>query len=326
MPLLDVQDLSTRFETARGPVAAVDRLSFTVDAGETVAIVGESGSGKSVTAMSIMRLLATPPAHHSGQVLLDGTDLLALPDAAMRRVRGERIGMIFQEPMTALNPVLKVGFQVAEGLRLHRAMGRRAARDEAVRLLAEVGIPAPERRAGEYPHQLSGGMRQRVMIAMALACDPALLIADEPTTALDVTVQAQILDLVRDQRTRRGTAVILITHDLGVVADLADRVVILYAGRKVEEGTVRQIFESPRHPYTRGLLGATPRLGATGGKQRLVEIAGTVPILREPAQGCSFAPRCPAAIEPCGNSRPDLRCGGDRHLVACGRFTLPDAA
>jgi peptide/nickel transport system ATP-binding protein len=328
MALLEIDELGTRFETAHGPLTAVDRLSFSVNAGETVAIVGESGSGKSVTAMSIMRLLATPPARHSGAVRLDGIDLLTLPDHAMRHVRGERIGMIFQEPMTALNPVLTIGHQLTEGLKLHRGLGSGAAKAEAIRQLKNVGIPAPERRYGEYPHQLSGGMRQRVMIAMALACDPALLIADEPTTALDVTVQAQILDLIRRETARRGMAVILITHDLGVVADLADRVVILYAGRKVEEGTTRQIFTEPYHPYTKGLLGATPRLGSSlNGPRgsRLMEIAGNVPVMREPAAGCSFAPRCAHATDMCGDGPPSLR-GRDGHVVACGRFNLADCA
>jgi peptide/nickel transport system ATP-binding protein len=258
---------------------------------------------------------------HEGQVRFEGGDLLALAEPAMRALRGNRIGMIFQEPMTALNPVQTIGRQIAEGVRLHRGLSRRDALARALEMLELVGIPAPDRRIDEYPHQLSGGMRQRVMTAMALACDPALLIADEPTTALDVTVQAQILDLIRDQTRRLGAGVILITHDLGVVAELADRVVVVYAGRKVEEGTTAEILERPRHPYTRGLLAATPRIRGGGGHRacRMTEIPGNVPGLSQILDGCAFEPRCVHAETCCRHARPDAIPVGAGHLVACLR-------
>ncbi len=318
MALLEVDSLDTIFPSPAGPLTAVEGLSFTVAAGETVAIVGESGSGKSVTAMSIMRLLGAG-VRHAGEIRFEGVDLLAAPERALRAVRGNRIGMIFQEPMSALNPVQPVGRQIAEGLRLHRHLSRGQADVQALALLERVGIPAPCRRAKEYPHQLSGGMRQRVMIAMALACDPALLIADEPTTALDVTVQAQILDLLREQTRQLGSGLMLITHDLGVVAEFADRVVVVYAGRKVEEGPVAEILSSPRHPYTRGLLAATPRLcGGAGHKAgRMTEIAGNVPALACRAPGCAFAPRCTVAEGRCAETRPRMSELGAGRRAAC---------
>jgi peptide/nickel transport system ATP-binding protein len=325
MSLLQVENLRTAF----GSTVVVDGLSFSVEAGETLAIVGESGSGKSVTAMSIMRLLQTPPARLEGKVMFKGRDLLSLSEAEMRQVRGAQISMVFQEPMSSLNPVLTVGDQIAEAVKLHQRVSHAEAWRRALDMLTLVGIPAPERRIREYPHKLSGGMRQRVVIAMALACDPALLIADEPTTALDVTVQAQILDLIRAQKARLGSAVILITHDLGVVAELADRVIVMYAGRVVEEAKVADLFANPRHPYTRGLLAAMPRLGSSlggCGRGRLVEIPGVVPSLKEPIVGCAFAPRC-AVVEPCCQERaPALECGAPDHAVACHRNKLPTAA
>jgi peptide/nickel transport system ATP-binding protein len=319
MALLEVDTLTTRFPSSSGMLTAVDGLSFSVEAGQTVAIVGESGSGKSVTAMSIMRLLGSPPVQHEGQVRFEGRDLLSLPESEMRGLRGNRIGMIFQEPMTALNPVETVGNQIAEGVRLHRGESRQAARARALDMLERVGIPAPARRMNEYPHQLSGGMRQRVMIAMALACDPALLIADEPTTALDVTVQAQILDLIREQTAELGSGVILITHDLGVVAELADWVLVVYAGRKVEEGTVADILDSPRHPYTRGLLAATPRLHAGAGHLagRMTEIPGNAPALSLTTTGCAFAPRCLHVKDRCREQMAPAVLVAHQHLVAC---------
>ena len=317
MGLLEVQDLRTAFTSPAGEVGVVRGLSFEVEAGETVAIVGESGSGKSVTALSILRLLNA--ARVAGRVLLDGHDLLALPEREMRKLRGGAIGMVFQEPMSSLNPVLTIGDQVAEAVRLHQPVSRKQARRRALELLSQVGIPAPERRLNEYPHQLSGGMRQRVMIAIALACDPKLLIADEPTTALDVTVQAQILALIRGLQVRSGSAVILITHDLGVVAELADRVVIMYAGCKVEEASVSAIFSDPRHPYTRGLLAAMPRIAEPGeaSLDRLTEIPGTAPSAGSVKSGCAFAPRCPVALPICAEVEPALATDGDGHAVAC---------
>jgi len=319
MVLLNVEHLSTIFQTSRGDLRAVNDLSFRVSKGETVAIVGESGSGKSVSAMSIMRLLDESRCRLSGKVELKGRDLLSADEAAMRAIRGNQVGLIFQEPMTALNPVVTVGRQIAEAARLHETMTRRQAAEKAIEMLTRVGIPDPRRRANEYPHQLSGGMRQRVMIAMALICRPELLIADEPTTALDVTVQAQILDLMRSLREQFGSAIILITHDLGVVAEMADRVIIMYAGRKVEEGTAEEIFAHPRHPYTKGLLGAVPRLGSSleGKTGRLVEIEGTVPDPRVATVGCAFAPRCRGATDICRLSQPGLVRTASDHQVAC---------
>src|SRR5712672_1578798 len=298
VPILDIADLRTWFFTRDGVVRAVDGVSFHVIPGETLAIVGESGCGKSVTALSILRLIPSPPGRIvSGAIRFAGRDLLGLSEAEMRDVRGNEISMIFQEPMTSLNPVLTIGHQIAETLTLHQGLDRRAALDKAVDMLRLVHIPEAQRRIAEYPHQLSGGMRQRVMIAMALACNPKLLIADEPTTALDVTIQAQILDLMRDLKTRLGSAIMLITHDLGVIAEMAQRVVVMYAGRKVEEAPVNELFRSPRHPYTQGLLGAVPKLGSslTGAARRLAEIPGQVPSLKARIEGCVFAGRCSLA-------------------------------
>jgi peptide/nickel transport system ATP-binding protein len=319
-PLLEVTALQTHFATPDGVVRAVEGLSFAVAPGETLAIVGESGCGKSVTSMSILRLIQSPPGRIAGSIRFEGRELLDLPEAAMRRIRGNEIAMIFQEPMTSLNPVLTVGRQITETLRLHQGLSARAAEARAAEALNLVGIPAPERRAREYPHQLSGGMRQRVMIAMALACNPKLLIADEPTTALDVTIQAQILDLMRGLKQRIGSAIILITHDLGVVAETAERVVVMYAGRKVEEAPVAALFARPAHPYTLGLLGAVPRLGAGAegtARTRLAEIPGLVPSLRARIAGCPFAPRCARADDHCRAEAPALRTLAPGHAVAC---------
>ena len=299
----------------------MEDLSFYVHAGETVAIVGESGCGKSVTSMSILRLVQTPPGKLAGRILFEDRDLLRLPDEAMRKLRGNDISMIFQEPMTSLNPVLTVGRQIGETLRLHQGMNAAQATRRAIEVLELVGIAAAPRRVKEYPHQLSGGMRQRVMIAMALACNPKLLIADEPTTALDVTIQAQILDLMRDLKTRLGSAIMLITHDLGVVAEMAQRVVVMYAGRKVEEAPVRDIFARPLHPYTRGLLGAVPRLGSSlaegGGRTKLAEIPGLVPSLRARIVGCAFAGRCPMVTDYCREHAPAVEEKTPGHYAAC---------
>ena len=326
-PLLDVQGLKTYFFTRDGVVRAVDGVSFSVGRGETLAVVGESGCGKSVTSLSILRLIASPPGRTvEGRVVFEGRDLLALPEPEMRKIRGDAISMIFQEPMTSLNPVLTIGHQIAEALVLHRGLAHDAAEIRAVEMLRLVRMPEPERRIVQYPHQLSGGMRQRVMIAMALACEPRLLIADEPTTALDVTIQAQILDLMRELKTRTGAAIMLITHDLGVVAEMAQRVVVMYAGRKVEEASVMALFARPRHPYTRGLLDSIPKLGAATQERRasdgaaggrLAEIAGTVPSLLQPIVGCAFAPRCGYATERCRVDYPPLEEKADGHWAAC---------
>ncbi|WP_019545911.1 ABC transporter ATP-binding protein [Streptomyces sulphureus] len=312
-PVLRVRDLTVTFEGER-TVHAVDGVSFDVRAGEVLAVVGESGCGKSVTSLAVLGLLPEA-AKVTGSVLLDGRELAGASEAELRAVRGSALSMVFQEPMTSLNPVLTVGRQVTEVLRRHQKLGRRDARERAVELLSLVGIPAPRRRVDEYPHQLSGGMRQRVVIAIAVACDPAVLIADEPTTALDVTVQAGVLDVLDSLRTRLGTAVVLITHDLGVVAHTADRVLAMYAGRPVEHATVDELFASPRHPYTRGLLAAVPRPGAPPEGGRLTEIPGMVPALTERADHCTFAPRCGLADEECTTARPHLE--GERHLAAC---------
>ena len=319
-PLLEVEGLKTHFFTRDGVIRAVDGVSFFVSAGETLAIVGESGCGKSVTSLSILRLIASPPGRAvAGSIRFEGRDLLELSEPEMRDVRGNAISMIFQEPMTSLNPVLTIGRQIAETLTLHRGLGRAAARARAIEMLALVNIPEPARRVTEYPHQLSGGMRQRVMIAMALACNPRLLIADEPTTALDVTIQAQILDLMRGLKEKTGAAIVLITHDLGVVAEMAQRVVVMYAGRKVEEAPVAALFASPRHPYTRGLLQSIPRLGeaSAGERKRLVEIRGTVPSMREAIPGCVFAPRCAHTTDRCRSEYPPLELKAEGHTVAC---------
>src|SRR5580692_2437944 len=319
MALLEVENLQTHFRTPDGVNRAVDGVSFAVERGETMAIVGESGCGKSVTANSILRLVPQPPGRIAGKIRFEGTDLLTLSERAMRDIRGNHISMVFQEPMTSLNPVLTVGRQIAETLRLHQRLGRRAVAERTVEMLNLVGIAEPRRRAGEYPHQLSGGMRQRVMIAMALACNPKLLIADEPTTALDVTIQAQILDLMADLKKRVGAAIILITHDLGVVAEIAERVVVMYAGRKVEEAKVADLFRAPRHPYTQGLLGAVPKLGSslTGAARRLAEIPGQVPSLKQRIEGCVFAGRCSLATDLCREVAPGLEQKSPRHIVAC---------
>jgi peptide/nickel transport system ATP-binding protein len=320
--VLDVKGLQTVFFTNSGLFRAVDDVSFSVRRGETLAIVGESGCGKSVTALSIMRLVPNPPGKIvGGSIMLDGTDLLGLDEDKMREVRGNRISMIFQEPMTSLNPVMRIGDQITEAVRLHRTMTHKAAWDQAVEMLRLVRIPEPERRALEYPHQLSGGMRQRAMIAMALVCRPALLIADEPTTALDVTIQAQILALVLELQQELGMALILITHDLGVVAQTAQRVIVMYAGKKVEEADVEALFASPRHPYTRGLMASIPAVPSLGGNPdvRLVEIPGMVPSLTRLPKGCAFAPRCEFAIARCREEYPPLESVGADHLAACWR-------
>jgi peptide/nickel transport system ATP-binding protein len=325
-PLLEVQDLRTFFH-AEGTVArAVDGVSFTVGAGETLAIVGESGSGKSVTSLSIMRLVPIPPGEIAGgRVLFRGRDLLALPEPEMRHIRGNEIGMIFQEPMSSLNPLLTVGEQIAEVVRLHQGLGRTAARQRAIEMLGRVNIPDPERRAREYPHRLSGGMRQRVMIAMALACRPALLIADEPTTALDVTIQAQILHLIRALQIEMSMSVLFITHNLGVVAQVADRVAVMYAGRIVEQGDVRTVFAAPLHPYTRALLRSIPRVEAVGRdpSHRLLSIPGQVPSPVALPPGCSYAPRCPLADDVCRTAMPPLAEVIAEHDVRCHHWDAP---
>jgi len=320
--VLDVKGLQTVFFTNSGLFKAVDDVSFNVRRGETLAIVGESGCGKSVTALSIMRLVPDPPGRIvGGSIMLEGTDLLGLDESEMRAIRGNRISMIFQEPMTSLNPVMRIGDQITEAVRLHRPMTRKQAWAKAVEMLRLVRIPEAERRALEYPHQLSGGMRQRAMIAMALACRPALLIADEPTTALDVTIQAQILALVLELQRELGTGLILITHDLGVVAQTAQRVIVMYAGKKVEEADVEALFAHPKHPYTRGLMASIPSVPAPGAKTdaRLVEIPGMVPSLTNLPKGCAFAPRCELAIARCREQYPPLEDWGAGHLAACWR-------
>ncbi len=320
-PILEVADLKTWFFTRDGVVRAVDGVSFAVLPGETLAIVGESGCGKSVTALSVLRLIPTPPGRIvSGKIHFAGRDLLELSEAEMRQVRGNDISMIFQEPMTSLNPVLTVGRQIAETLSLHQGLDHKAALARAADMLRLVHIPEAERRIGQYPHQLSGGMRQRVMIAMALACNPRLLIADEPTTALDVTIQAQILDLMRELKEQIDAAIVLITHDLGVVAEMAQRVVVMYAGRRAEEAPVKALFRRPLHPYTKGLLNSVPRLSASldmARATRLAEIPGTVPSLREAIPGCPFAARCAFATDICGDVMPAFEEKEPTHFAAC---------
>ena len=323
-PALEVDGLQTYFFTREGVVRAVETVSFHVDRGETLAIVGESGCGKSMTALSIMRLIPDPPGRIvGGSIKLDGRDLLQLTESEMRDVRGNDISMIFQEPMTSLNPVMRIGKQISEALILHQGMTKAQAMERSVEMLKLVRIPEPERRVREFPHQLSGGMRQRVMIAMALACNPKVLIADEPTTALDVTIQAQILDLIVNLQEELGAGVILITHDLGVVAETADRVIVMYAGRKVEEADVRTLFANPRHPYTRGLLASVPTLASVAGEEaateRLEEIPGIVPPLHSLPEGCAFAPRCPHADDKCRASRPEYEQKRPGHWAACWR-------
>jgi oligopeptide transport system ATP-binding protein len=315
-PILSVRNLRTRFPTERGVVTAVDGVSFDVEPGETLAIVGESGSGKSVTALSILRLVPTPGKVESGEVLLGGRDLTKLAEAEMRAIRGDRVAMIFQEPMSSLNPALRIGFQIAEPINVHRRVPWARALDKAVELISTVRVPDAEHRAQAYPHQFSGGMRQRAMIAMALACEPQLIIADEPTTALDVTVQAQILDLLKELASRANSALILITHDLGVVARYANRVAVMYAGRIVEMAPARELYARPKHPYTLGLMQSAPRLDGDASK-RLVPIEGQPPDLAALPAGCAFAPRCRYAQDRCRSERPELRQVGERHQKAC---------
>jgi oligopeptide/dipeptide ABC transporter ATP-binding protein len=316
-PLLEVENLKVSFRTEDGIVHAVDGVSFTVAEGEVVGIVGESGSGKSVTMMSVMRLITDPNALYEGEIRYKGRSLMALSREAMREVRGEEIAMIFQDPMTSLNPVYKVGWQIEEQLHEHNQLAKGQARRRAIELLAQVGIPNPGQRIDDYPHQFSGGMRQRVMIALALSCNPDLLIADEPTTALDVTIQAQILELIKKLKADFRSAVVLITHDLGVVADIADRVLVMYAGRIVEQGDKEQIFYDPQHPYTWGLLGSIARLDRPK-PRRLTAIAGQPPSLLNRPRGCSFRPRCPQAFDRCRLEEPPLtQKVGEGQLDAC---------
>ncbi|MCZ7597340.1 MAG: ABC transporter ATP-binding protein [Gammaproteobacteria bacterium] len=316
------------FRTGGARAIAVDGLSYHVDAGETLAIVGESGSGKSVTSLAVMGLVPDPPGRvTAGEVWFEGRDLLTLTEREMQAVRGNKISMIFQEPMTSLNPVLSIGRQMTEGIIEHTGASEREARERALEMLRRVHIPAPEKRLREFPHQLSGGMLQRVMIAIALSCNPAVLIADEPTTALDVTIQAQILDIMRELKSELGTAIVLITHDMGVVAEMADRVIIMYAGRKVEEGGVQEIFANPRHPYTRGLLAALPALGRAGpvGSTRLNEIPGIVPALTDLPPGCRFAARCDVAVPRCRGEYPRFEEVRPGQWAACWQsHTLPE--
>ncbi len=317
MPLLEVRHLTTSFATQRGEVRAVDDVSFTLDAGETLCIVGESGCGKSVTALSLMRLIAKPGRIASGEILFNGNDLTKLSEAEMRKLRGDDLGMIFQDPLTSLNPVFTIGEQIAEAIRLHRGVSKKEAWNQAIEGMRDVTIPAPEQRAKNYPHEMSGGMRQRVMIAMALACGPKLLIADEPTTALDVTIQAQILDLLNELKAKRNLALLLITHDLGVVAEIADRVAVMYSGQIVEQAPVRELFAQPRHPYTAGLLRAVPRLG--GRQARLQTIEGVVPNPLALPPGCRFAPRCEHRQAACEVGKVELIATSAAHQARCLR-------
>jgi peptide/nickel transport system ATP-binding protein len=317
--LLEIRGLKTHFATDDGMVRAVDGVDLTIDRGETVGVVGESGCGKTVTAMTVLKLIHMPPGKIvAGSVMWQGRDLVPLAADAMRRIRSKEIAIIFQEPMTSLNPVYTVGDQIAEVIRLHEGLNRRDAIDRTIEMLRLVNIPTPERRVRDYPHQFSGGMRQRVMIAMALSCSPKLLIADEPTTALDVTIQAQILDLLNEMKSRFGMAIMLITHAMGVVAETAQRVVVMYAGRVVEEAPVDRLFARPLHPYTQGLIRSIPRIDTnTGKKQRLEAIGGMVPSLIDPPPGCRFAPRCRFAKPACSDAMPELRPVESGHTVAC---------
>jgi peptide/nickel transport system ATP-binding protein len=318
--LLQVKNLQVEFKTRRGTALVLNGVDFDVQPGETLCVVGESGCGKSMTALALLRLIPTPPGRIShGQVLFNGEDLMQASEARMREVRGNRISMIFQEPMTSLNPVYTVGDQIGETLRLHAGLDATQARERSIEMLRQVGIPAPEQRVDEYPHQLSGGMRQRVMIAMALACRPDILIADEPTTALDVTVQAQIFDLLRDLQREKGTAIVMITHDMGAVAEMADRVMVMYAGRVIEHGSTEQVLSQPGHPYTQGLIACLPKLGSSllDDRAELTEISGVVPSIWELGQGCAFRERCTRALPRCAQEQPgmtELRAG---HGVAC---------
>ncbi len=321
MALLEIKGLKTHFKTDDGWLHAVDGVDISVEAGQTVCVVGESGCGKSVTAKTVLKLIDMPPGKIvAGQVLWQGRDLVPLPPDEMRKIRAKEIAIVFQEPMTSLNPVYTVGEQIAESVRLHEGLSKKAAMDRAVEMLGLVRIPTPERRVRDYPHQFSGGMRQRVMIAIALACNPKLLIADEPTTALDVTIQAQILDLLGELKSRLGMAVMLITHAMGVVAETAQRVVVMYAGKVIEEASVEELFANPRHPYTQGLIRSIPRIDmAALHKVRLESIPGTVPKLIDPPEGCRFAPRCKFAIPDCTAATPPLREIVPDHTVACIR-------
>jgi oligopeptide/dipeptide ABC transporter ATP-binding protein len=318
MPLLDIRRLRTHFKTPQGTVRAVNNVSLTVSAGEVLGIVGESGCGKSVLSLSILRLLPMPPAIFAGgQILFDGRDLLKASNEEIRRIRGNRISMIFQEPMSALNPVFTIGNQLAEVFRVHQSLGKADALEKAVTMLETVGVPAPRRRVKEYPYQLSGGMRQRVMIAMALACRPALLIADEPTTALDVTIQAQILDLMEQLRRELDTAIIIVSHDLGVIAETARRVVVMYTGKIMEAAETVALFETPLHPYTRGLMRAIPAVTSRRDQGELYEISGVVPRLLNLPSGCPFNPRCPLVGDICRRREPELREAAPGHWAAC---------
>jgi peptide/nickel transport system ATP-binding protein len=319
--LLQIRNLRTYFHVKEGVAKAVDGVSLDLKKGETLGLVGESGCGKTVTSLSILKLLDVPPAeYHGGEILFEGRDLLKADEKEMRSVRGKTISMIFQEPMTSLNPVMSIGLQIEEMLITHQKKGRNSARDRTVELLSMVGIPSPERRLEEYPHQLSGGMRQRVMIAMALACTPKVLIADEPTTALDVTIQAQILDLIKQLQADLDASVLLITHDLGVIAETADRVAVMYAGRIVEEADIKAIFKNPVHPYTQGLLESIPRIDEEQRPYRLSEIPGRVPNLCFLPRGCAFFDRCPERIEHCRAEQPQLVQVADGHLVSCWKL------
>lgn len=314
--LLEVKDLKTSFFTYNGEVKAVDGVSFYVERGEAIAIVGESGCGKSQTMLSVMRLLQDPGRIVRGEIIFDGEDLVKKSEREMQRIRGNEIAMVFQDPMTSLNPVITVGRQICEVLELHQGMSHKQARERAIEMLRLVGIPNPEQRVDEYPHQFSGGMRQRAMIAMALACNPKLLIADEPTTALDVTIQAQILELMKELKHKISTSIILITHDLGVVAGMAQRVLVMYAGKIIETAPVRELYENPQHPYTWGLLKSVPRLDARE-KRRLVPIHGTPPDLLKPPPGCYFNPRCRYAMKICELEAPPVTTVKDGHQCAC---------
>lgn len=314
--LLSVENLVTSFKTEHAVIRAVDDVSFSIKKGQTVGLVGESGCGKSVTSLSILRLIQSPPGHiESGKIVFDGQNLLDLPESGMRAIRGNKISMIFQEPMTSLNPVFTIGNQIGEVFRIHRGMSRQEAREKSIEMLRLVKIPAPEKRIDEYPHQLSGGMRQRIMIAMALACRPELLVADEPTTALDVTIQAQILDLMAALQAELNMAILLITHDLGVVAEVCDHVIVMYAGKIAERAPVAQIYKNPKHPYTVGLLNSIPRLGKK--TERLPTIEGSVPSLAKLPVGCRFQTRCPHVHDKCRQAEPPLIPVGDGHDAAC---------
>ena len=317
-PVLQVMDLEIEIQGANGSFAVVADMNLTVRAGETLCIVGESGCGKSMTALALLRLLPDAAKVAAGKILIDGVDFLAMGQRQVEDFRGEQIAMIFQEPLTALNPVLRIGEQIAEAVRQHRKCSRKDAYAKAIDTLQLVQMPDPQRRASQFPHELSGGMRQRAMIALALACDPKIIIADEPTTALDVTIQAQILGLISDLQKRLGTAQILITHDLGVVSEVADRVIVMYAGRKVEEASIYDLFDRPFHPYTIGLMGAVPRAGASSqAGDRLADISGTVPPLWDLPKGCAFAPRCPNASARCIDERPPFEEKRSGHWAAC---------